>query len=38
MVFTGDGKSVTASPLRLTKDTMPPAVRRHNSVFAFALP
>jgi alcohol dehydrogenase (cytochrome c) len=38
MVFTGEGQSVTAGPLGLTKDTMPPAVRRHNSIFAFALP
>jgi alcohol dehydrogenase (cytochrome c) len=38
MVFTGEGQSVTAGPLGLTKDSMPPAVRRHNSIFAFALP
>jgi PQQ-dependent dehydrogenase (methanol/ethanol family) len=38
MVFTGEGQSVSAGPLGLTKDTMPPAVRRHNSIFAFALP
>jgi len=38
MVFTGEGQSVTAGPLGLTKDRMPPAVRRHNSIFAFALP
>jgi hypothetical protein len=38
MVFTGEGQSVTAGPLGLTKDGMPPAVRRHNSIFAFALP
>jgi alcohol dehydrogenase (cytochrome c) len=38
MVFTGEGQSVTAGPLGLTKDKMPPAVRRHNSIFAFALP
>jgi hypothetical protein len=31
MVFTGEGQSVTAGPLGLTKDKMPPAVRRHNS-------
>ena len=38
MVFTGEGQSVTAGPLGLTKDSMPPAVRGHNSIFAFALP
>ena len=38
MVFTGEGQSVTAGPLGLTKDSMPAAVRRHNSIFVFALP
>jgi hypothetical protein len=38
MVFTGEGRSVIAGPLGLTKDSMPPAVRRHHSIFAFALP
>ena len=38
MVFTGEGQSVTAGPLGLTKNSMPPAVRGHNSIFAFALP
>ena len=38
MVFTGEGQSVTAGPLNLTKSSMPKAVRGHNSIFAFALP
>jgi alcohol dehydrogenase (cytochrome c) len=38
MVFTGEGQSVTAGPLGLTKNSMPPAVRGHNSIFVFALP
>ena len=38
MVFTGEGQSVTAGPLGLTKNSMAPAVRGHNSIFAFALP
>jgi PQQ-dependent dehydrogenase (methanol/ethanol family) len=38
MVFTGEGQSVTAGPLGLTRHTMPRAVRGHNSIFAFALP
>jgi len=38
MVFTGEGQSVTAGPLGLTRNSMPPAVRGHNSIFAFALP
>jgi alcohol dehydrogenase (cytochrome c) len=38
MIFTGEGQSVTAGPLLLTKDTMPQAVRGHNSVVVFALP
>jgi alcohol dehydrogenase (cytochrome c) len=38
MIFTGEGQSVTAGPLGLTKNSMPPAVRGHNSIFAFALP
>ena len=38
MVFTGEGQSVTAGPLGLTKGSMPRAVRGHNSIFVFALP
>ena len=38
MVFTGEGQSVTAGPLGLTRTVMPRAVRGHNSVFVFALP
>ena len=38
MVFTGEGQSVTAGPLGLTKGSMPSAVRGHNSIFVFALP
>jgi alcohol dehydrogenase (cytochrome c) len=38
MVFTGEGQSVTAGPLGLTKSTMPAAVRGHNSIVVFALP
>jgi hypothetical protein len=38
MVFTGEGQSVTAGPLGLTKGTMPAAVRGHNSIVVFALP
>jgi len=38
MLFTGEGQSVTAGPMQLTKDTMPKAVRGHNSVVVFALP
>jgi hypothetical protein len=38
MVFTGEGQSVMAGPLGLTKHSRPPAVRGHNSIFAFALP
>jgi alcohol dehydrogenase (cytochrome c) len=38
MIFTGEGQSVTAGPMLLTKDTMPKAVRGHNSVVVFALP
>ena len=38
MIFTCEGQSVTAGPMLLTKDTMPAAVRGHNSVVVFALP
>ena len=38
MIFTGEGQSVTAGPLGLTKKSMPAAVRGHNAVFVFALP
>jgi PQQ-dependent dehydrogenase (methanol/ethanol family) len=38
MIFTGEGQSVTAGPMQLTQNTMPKAVRGHNSVVVFALP
>lgn len=38
MVFTGEGQSVSAGPMGLTRTSMPRAVRGHNSVFVFALP
>jgi alcohol dehydrogenase (cytochrome c) len=38
MVFTGEGQSVSAGPLGLTRTSMPAAVRGHNSVFVFTLP
>ncbi len=38
MVFTGEGQSVTAGPLGLTRNSMPRAVRGHNAIFVFALP
>jgi len=38
MVFTGEGQSVTAGPLSLMKDYMPPAVHGHNAIYAFTLP
>jgi alcohol dehydrogenase (cytochrome c) len=38
MVFTGEGQSVSAGPLGLTKNSMPAAVRGHNAIFVFALP
>jgi alcohol dehydrogenase (cytochrome c) len=37
-ILTGSGQSVTAGPLGLTKKSMPPAVRGHNSIVVFALP
>jgi alcohol dehydrogenase (cytochrome c) len=37
-ILTGDGQSVTAGPLGVTKGSMAPAVRGHNSVVVFALP
>ena len=38
MVFTGEGQSVSAGPLGLTRNSIPGAVRGHNSIFVFALP
>ncbi len=38
LVNTGEGQSVTAGPLNLTKEAMPKAVRGHNTVVVFALP
>ena len=38
MVFTGEGQSVSAGPLGLTRNSMPKAIRGHNSIFVFALP
>lgn len=38
LVNTGEGQSVTAGPLTLTKDAMPKPIRGHNSVVVFALP
>ncbi len=38
MIFTGEGQSVSAGPLGLTRNSMPAAVRGHNAVFVFALP
>jgi alcohol dehydrogenase (cytochrome c) len=37
-ILTGDGQSVTAGPLGLTKKAMAAPVRGHNSVVVFALP
>ena len=37
-ILTGDGQSVTAGPLGLTKKSMAAPVRGHNSVVVFALP
>ena len=37
-ILTGDGQSVTAGPLCVTKKAMAPPVRGHNSVVVFALP
>jgi outer membrane protein assembly factor BamB len=37
-ILTGDGQSVTAGPLGLTKKSMAPPVRGHNSIVVFALP
>lgn len=37
-VLTGDGQSVTAGPLGITKKSMATPVRGHNSVVVFALP
>ena len=37
-ILTGDGQSVTAGPLSITKKAMAPPVRGHNSVVVFALP
>ena len=38
MVFTGEGRSATSGPLRVAADSMPKPVRRHNSIYVFALP
>jgi alcohol dehydrogenase (cytochrome c) len=38
MVYTGGGQSVTAGPLGLTDEVMPPAVLGHNAIYVFALP
>ena len=38
MVFTGEGQSVSAGPLRLTEKNMPKPIRGHNSIVVFALP
>jgi alcohol dehydrogenase (cytochrome c) len=38
MVFTGEGQSVSAGPLGLTRNAMPKPVRGRNSIFVFALP
>jgi len=38
MVHTGAGQSVTAGPLGLTTDVMPPPVGNHNAIYVFALP
>jgi alcohol dehydrogenase (cytochrome c) len=37
-ILTGDGQSVTAGPLGLTKKSMATPVRGHNSIVVFALP
>ncbi len=37
-ILTGDGQSVTAGPLSITKKSMATPVRGHNSVVVFALP
>ena len=37
-ILTGDGQSVTAGPLSITKTKMAAPVRGHNSVVVFALP
>ena len=37
-ILTGDGQSVTAGPLSITKKAMAAPVRGHNSVVVFALP
>ena len=38
MVFTGEGQSLTAGPLAITKKSMATPVRGHNSIVVFALP
>ena len=38
MVYTGRGQSVTAGPLRLTADAMPPSRGAQNGIYVFALP
>jgi hypothetical protein len=38
MVFTGEGQSVSAGPLSLTRKSMPKPVHGHNAIYVFALP
>ena len=38
MVFTGEGQSLTANVLALTKDVMPAPVRNSSGIYVFALP
>jgi outer membrane protein assembly factor BamB len=38
MVFTGEGQSVSAGPLRLMQKSMPKPVHGHNAIYVFALP
>ena len=38
MVYTGEGRSATSGPLQVAADYMPEPVRRHNSIYVFALP
>jgi len=38
MVFTGEGQSLTANVLALTKNVMPPPVRNASGIYVFALP
>ena len=38
VVYTGRGQSVTAGPLRVAADAMPPSGASQNGIFVFALP